>query len=115
MKFILPYPPSCNRYWRVPKSLGRPIMSAEARTYKATAGMEAMRQGARPMEGPLRVSVDFFRPQRSGDLDNFWKVASDSLNGVAWRDDSQVVEIHLRRFDDKDRPRLEVEILPAKI
>jgi crossover junction endodeoxyribonuclease RusA len=37
-------------------------------------------------------SVDATRRLR-GDLDNYIKTTSDALNGVAWADDSQVVDI----------------------
>ena len=33
----------------------------------------------------------------------------DALNGIAWKDDSQVVTEHIYKFYS-DRPRLEVEI-----
>jgi len=115
MRFILAYPPSANRYFRVPRALGYPITSREARDYKKNAGLDARSQGAVIMPGPLQVSVDVYRPRRIGDLDNQIKILFDAMNGIAWSDDSQVVDIHLRRFDDKDNPRLEVEILPAKI
>ena len=53
------------------------------------------------------------RPQRSGDLDNRLKCLLDSLNGIAWSDDGQIVEIHAYRHDDKKNPRVEIEINPA--
>lgn len=110
MKFTLPYPPSVNRYWRFPRALGRPILSAEARAYKANAGLEARVQGVTPLAGPVSVQINVFRPQRRGDLDNTAKVALDALNGIAWEDDEQIVHLELDRFDDKARPRLEVTI-----
>jgi len=112
MRLILPYPPSANRYWRVPRPLGYPILSREAREYKHNAGLDARSQGAQVLEGPIAVTVDVYRPRRAGDLDNRIKVVLDTLNGVAWRDDDQITELHMRRFDDKAKPRLEVVILP---
>ena len=50
-----------------------------------------------PLEGPLRVWVtvrEVDRPvQRQGDLDNYLKSALDALNGLAWKDDRQVVDV----------------------
>jgi len=115
MRFTLRYPPSANNYWRFPRALGRPILSAEARAYKRTIGMEALAQGVRPMAGDLIVSLAVYRPMRRGDLDNTAKVLLDSLNGVAWVDDSQIIELHMQRFDDKTAPRVEVTVNRVEI
>ena len=48
------------------------------------------------------------RPTKKPDTDNIAKV-KDALNGIAWKDDSQVVTEHVYKFYS-DRPRLEIEI-----
>ena len=48
------------------------------------------------------------RPTRKPDTDNLAK-CKDALNGIAWKDDSQVVTEHVYKFYS-DRPRLEIEI-----
>lgn len=106
--FVLPYPPSANRYWR--HCRGLTFISKEAKEYKVRAGYEAKYQGVQVQEGDLAVSLNVHRPQRRGDLDNTAKVLFDTLNGIAWVDDAQVVEMHLYRFDDKVRPRVEVTV-----
>ena len=80
---------------------------------------------------PLRVEVDFFlkipkstskkkrqkmndgenRPTKKvGDTDNYLKCATDSINGIAYDDDSQIVEIIGRKFYS-DQPRTEILIM----
>lgn len=108
MKLTLPYPPSANKYWRVVK--GRPVVSAEARSYKQGAKLRALSAGIRPISGPVVLSVGVYRPRKAGDLGNRLKVLEDALNGVAWIDDGQIVEIHMRRFEDKANPRVELLI-----
>lgn len=108
--FTVEYPPSLNAYWRFPKQFGRPILSREAREYKIRVGYGALAAGIRPQDGPLAVTLWVFRPARRGDLDNSAKVLLDALNKVAWGDDKQIVELHLYRRDDKERPRVEVEV-----
>lgn len=109
MKITLPFPPSANRYWRVYKN--RILVSEEARHYKANVKFRAMQdRDIQPLDGPLVVHVVMYRPQRRGDTDNFLKVMLDSLRGVAFNDDSQVVEIHARREDDAENPRVEVRV-----
>lgn len=50
-----------------------------------------------PILGDVAVEVVFDVPVvsgRQGDLDNLCKMLLDSLNGIAWVDDGQVVELH---------------------
>lgn len=112
MRATLPYPPSANRYWRVYR--GRPRPSAEAKAFKAAVGLQMRAAKATPAEGPLSLTVHVFRPQKRGDLDNTLKALCDALNGYAWHDDSQVVEIHAHRHDDKAQPRVEVLVEASK-
>jgi Holliday junction resolvase RusA-like endonuclease len=92
---------------------GHPTLSAAAKDYKATAGWLALAQGVEVLNGAVGVSLTVYRKAKRGDADNFIKVCLDSLNGVAWEDDKQIVEIHLYRRDDKKNPRVEIEIWEA--
>jgi crossover junction endodeoxyribonuclease RusA len=108
MNLVLPYPPTLNHLRAIVR--GRMVKTAEARRYEARVQSEAVKQGARLLVGPVSVVVRAYRPRRIGDLDNALKALFDSLKGIAWNDDSQVVHIEAHRFDDKDRPRVELEI-----
>ena len=111
MNLTLPYPPSINHYWRVVN--GRPIKSAEGRKYTTVAALMAKSQlgpGTKPLSGNLAVSVTVYRPKRIGDLDNTLKVLLDSLKGIAFEDDSQIVHIEAFRDDDAKNPRAIVRI-----
>lgn len=55
--------------------------------------------GTAPLSGKIKIRADFFKlkpkniSSRSwGDVDNFLKAVLDALNGIAYEDDSQVVE-----------------------
>lgn len=50
------------------------------------------------------------RPTKKPDADNIQKVICDSLNGLAYRDDAQIVDCQVRKFYS-DRPRVVVTIL----
>lgn len=112
VNLILPTPPSANRYWRTIVSKGRAMtfVSTEAKQYKKTvaslANMETL------IYSQIAVTVKFFRAQRSGDLDNRLKCLFDAMQKVVYASDSQIVEIHAFRLEDKFRPRVEVEIQP---
>ena len=49
------------------------------------------------------------RPAKVPDADNILKAASDALNGIAYKDDRQIVDAQVRKFYSRN-PRLEVTI-----
>jgi len=104
---VLPYPPSANRYWRHAK--GRTYKSEEACAYQEAVGRQCTALGLRPEGGPVCVQLIFYRPRRSGDLDNRIKQCLDALQGYVFVDDAQVVELHAYLCDDKHAPRVEVQ------
>lgn len=106
----LPFPPSSNRYWR--NVNGRMVKSAAARAYRDEAGWRSLSQNGRqrPLTGNVKVSMDLYRPARRGDLDNRIKILLDSLEGIAFENDSQIIEIHARQFEDKLNPRVWVVV-----
>lgn len=109
--FTLPYPPSVNRLYA---TVGRyRVLTREGRQYKKDAADAAMAQGVKLHSGALAVCVHFFRPRKSGDLDNLSKSLLDSLKGIAWDDDAQITELHFFRHEDKENPRAEIEISAA--
>lgn len=115
MKLVLPLPPSANNYWRSVTINGhaRVLVSKEAREYVKRVAAHALFPDSKPLEVPVSITVRVFRQQRRGDLLNFEKVLCDALEGVAYVNDSQIVEAHLYLGDDKYNPRVEVEVLPA--
>ncbi len=69
--------------------------------------------GWQPVSGPMRLSITWRRKIRSGDLSNRVKVLEDALKGLAWHDDSQVVELHCYRLDDPQNPGVTVTVEAA--
>ena len=80
------------------------------RQFKADVRAAVSRVLSAPLDGPVALRVVFVlpRPKRliwkrremprvphtsRPDLDNLVKATKDALNGLAWRDDSQVVEL----------------------
>lgn len=49
------------------------------------------------------------RPTKKPDWDNIGKIICDSLNGVAYRDDAQIVDSMVRKFYS-ETPRVVVSI-----
>jgi len=112
----------------VPKARPRATMArghAQMYTPKTTADYEKKiaaawkRQfGDTPMEGPLCVRIHFGlpiprsapkkdkeamlnqeqKPTKKPDLDNLAKAAMDALNGIAYKDDDQIVTLLLKKY-----------------
>jgi Holliday junction resolvase RusA-like endonuclease len=58
----------------------------------------------------LAINAGQLRPMKKPDIDNILKIVADSLNGVAYKDDAQIVFMSAqKRYGD--RPRLEVSII----
>ena len=111
----LPYPPSTNHLY-VRTRAGRVSLSARAHAYRANARQAAAQHGHHtPYEGTVAIFIDVYRPRRTGDLDNTLKAICDSLNGIAWIDDSQVVQITANRYDDPAAPRVTIAIIPLEV
>jgi len=53
------------------------------------------------------------RPTKKPDIDNICKIICDSLNKIAYHDDSQIVDCQVRKFYS-ERPRVVVTISEAK-
>jgi len=122
-----------------PVAKGRPRMTRQGRTYtpQKTVNYETLIQECfaiaypdhQPITGPLGLKIDAhftipaswsqkkqmaaqnyqIMPTKRPDVDNVIKCVADGLNGIAWRDDSQIVSVLANKFYST-RPRVEIEI-----
>lgn len=103
VSLTLPVPPSVNRIWRTGN--GRIYKDAKARAYELAVRAAWKAQGLPlvlfPAGTKVRYALEWHRFPASGDLSNRLKLVEDSLNGVAWADDKQVVAITAVRRDCK--------------
>jgi len=94
---------------------------AKSKNWKAYVAMVATSKGVRVQEGALRLSVSFhfLKPKSAKkrvhhtvkpDLDNLVKAIQDALKGIAWKDDSQVVELEAAKYYSPD-PGVHVEVV----
>lgn len=110
----LPLPPNANHYLRHTRT-GRVYKTDEARRYRQT--VEACTRGLTPIDkGELAVHLAVYRGNdangklRRGDLDGYQKVLLDSLQGRAYRNDSQIRRLEAHLHEDRVNPRVEVRI-----
>ncbi|MGG6437400.1 RusA family crossover junction endodeoxyribonuclease [Saccharococcus caldoxylosilyticus] len=85
------------------------------------------------LEGPILVTVKVYkkipksfskkkkaaaevgqlRPTSKPDVDNYAKSIKDALKNVIWKDDSQVVDLHISKWYS-ETPRVEITIVPLE-
>jgi Holliday junction resolvase RusA-like endonuclease len=76
--------------------------------WRSTIGWEAKLRGATPHNYPVKITINFIMPRPktvkrpypsvAPDLDKLVRGVLDGLTGIAYDDDSQVVEIHARKI-----------------
>jgi Holliday junction resolvase RusA-like endonuclease len=75
-----------------------------------TAAIEAM-AGREPATGDVCVSLIFYMPTRHRtDCENLAKNVNDALNGVVYKDDTQVTDLRIQKIIDRERPGVSVEV-----
>lgn len=104
-RFTLPVPPSVNHYLK--RTRYGVTLTDKAREFK-----DIVRYTVKGMklEGNVRMEVKYYRPRRAGDIDGPLKLVQDSLQGILYENDKQIIELHVYRFDDKENPRIEVTV-----
>lgn len=106
---IKPLPPSLNNMFVNVRGRGR-IKSDRYRTWINAAGWDVKIAKAKPMHGPVRVSILLNRPSKRSDLDNLTKPILDLLvtHGVLL-DDSQVMALSTEWSDAVEGVRIFLE------
>ena len=85
---------------------------ARTKEYEEFIGWTAKAAGCKPLEGPVEVELWCYTKGRA-DVDNLSKSILDGLNGIAFEDDSQVVDLHVHKRKVKADERVEIEIREA--
>lgn len=91
---------------------GRGYTPQTTRTAETDIGWQLRTVIRRPNEtDDLAVTLRFFSgTRRRTDLDNLVKLVLDACNGIVWRDDSQVVQLHAQLERGAARARTELEV-----
>lgn len=88
----------------------RRYMTTKAKNLKESYQWEAKSQWKdEPLECDLFVDIVlYFKDKRRRDWDNWHKISQDSLEGIVYKDDSQIQEAHVIKAIDKNNPRIEI-------
>lgn len=111
MKFILPLPPSINQTYRGAAGGGRLILTDKADAYKTEMGYRLNQVDSTPIRGKCIAWLSVYMPYPvKGDHHNNLKMVLDLLEGHAYKNDSQVVDLRVKRYYDKKNPRIEIKV-----
>lgn len=110
ISFIVPGNPIPKARARVLRT-GRTYTPRTTQEHEETVRVYAVKAGIQEESGPIRMNLHFFREDaKRCDFDNLAKTVTDALKGIAYEDDSQIVQCHILKDIDRDNPRTEVEI-----
>jgi len=112
LEFVLPFPPSVNRYYR---HVGyRTLLSCEGREYRQQVCALLAGRVGQPLSGPLEVQLDLYPPdRRRRDWDKFQKAIWDALQHAGvYQDDSQVKRAVVEMHEPERASRAEIFIQP---
>ena len=91
-------------------------------TTQQAIAVAALASGVRPVDGPVAVTIKAYLsrgksvkrkyPTVRPDLDKIERLVLDALKGIAWVDDSQVIDFDKvsKRYADDGPPRVEISI-----
>lgn len=114
--FTIPGRPHAKQRPRFSRRNGRAFTPKETVSFESTVGQLALPHFPQPLTGPVRLSIlATFEPASSWskrkaaallnrphmqrpDLDNIAKSICDGLNRIAFSDDQQIAEIHVRKL-----------------
>ena len=86
-----------------------------SRLFKREVGylVKALWKDTPLIEGKVKLDVTFYRAKINCDVDNLVKALMDALQGICYKNDMQVVELHALKCCD-ETPRIELDIIPIK-
>jgi Holliday junction resolvase RusA-like endonuclease len=120
IRLILPVPPGANHYKKPRRSRSGKFqgfyVAKEAQKFLSAVAWIA-RNVTPFIDGHVEVSAIIFRGEKNGrlqrgDLLNYEKVLLDSLQGRAYRNDSQIRRATFELREDRKNPRAEVTVTP---
>lgn len=87
-------------------------MSKPCKELKASYTKEVKEQWKKPIIlGDVGLDVKlYFGDKRKRDVDNFQKLYFDSMSKIVFEDDSQIQDLRVRKYYDKDNPRVIIKV-----
>ena len=112
MEIVIPGEPVAKARPRFNTKTGVAYTPKKTRSFETLVKEIAYEHFDEPLEGPVSVEIEFCfsRPKNRiwkkkpmprewkttrPDIDNLFKSVTDALNGIAYRDDGQIVDLHV--------------------
>lgn len=94
---------------------GRGAASPTVKAWQEQVGWHTRQlQPAPDPQSRYKVTLHFYTTKyRAGDCDNLSKAVLDALNGIIWKDDDQVDELHIFKQKEPTNPGVEITISPV--
>jgi Holliday junction resolvase RusA-like endonuclease len=112
--FINKLPPSVNHAYITKAVKGRVFRfpTKDFKDFKQEMAISAKLRGVNTTDKPIKIMVEFtVADQRKHDIDNLLKCVFDSLTGIAYDDDNQIVEVFAKKKYVKGEQRTVVTLL----
>ncbi len=106
-------PPSVNSYWRSAYKGGRIIhyISKAGREFKNALALLAKVNKFKVLEGDVVLEYTLYcKKQGRKDLDNTLKAIQDALEGIAYKNDKQIVEIRAKKVRNAGWDGIEIRV-----
>ena len=102
--------PAINRMYKTTRAGGF-YKTQEAKDWidEATYSLMQYRTKYKMIDGTVSLRVDFYF-KRDRDIDSSLKSLFDLLQGKLYKNDSQIIELWVRKFINKEDPRIEIEM-----
>ena len=103
----------CSYYQYLNQNRNTKYITAKGREYKQKIEFELMKvmEDMEMILEDCKVSISlFFNNKRKNDIDNFVKPILDFCSDIVYKDDRQIVDLHVKKFYDKDRPRICIKV-----
>jgi Holliday junction resolvase RusA-like endonuclease len=108
VKATLPVPPLLNALYRV--SRGKMYKDNRAAGFKTEVYVTLKKLGVKCIDdGEVEMEINWYRKKKAGDIDATLKCLLDALEGLVYKNDSQIKKLTIIRHDDKLNPRVELE------
>ena len=110
-------PPSVNHLYQTYSKNGRIIrtMTKEGLQFKKALSLLAKAKKFKLIEGDCSLEYTLYCSKKGRtDLDNTLKAIQDSLEGIAYKNDSQIVEIVARKIRNSNKDGFHIVVRSAK-
>lgn len=120
INFIIDGEPQGKARPRFVKATGHTYTPQKTKDYEKAVGWAYITAGGEMLSGAIRIVIDAYfsipkrgvqgllSPLKKPDVDNISKIILDGLNGIAYKDDKQVVCLLVNKFYGE--PRIEVSV-----